>query len=213
MTARKRAKQPVQTQVRQLATAAYRQAILDAAERVFPRVGYGDATMSELASEAGVSIGTLYNYFENKEQVFVSLLSRGRDEFFSALDDVASEPDPLKRAVALVRAALTHVATRGPLFTMFIQQGMVSESQIGRVMGREHEEGYLRYLATLQAALAEAQAAGMLRRDVSAEVLAGALAGNVNALAFRWLHGDQRTGATTELDTVIDLFLSGAKQP
>ncbi len=212
MAARRAPRQAVQTKVKQLATAAYREAIVDAAERLFPRVGYRQATMSELAGEAGVSIGTLYNYFENKEQVFVSLMKRGQDEFFQALASALPQPDPLQRAIAIVRAAIAHVEKRGPLFTMFMQLGMVTESQIGNVMGKEHEEGYVRYLDLIRSTLSEAQSAGQLRQDVSAEFLAGALAGNVNALVFRWLHTDQQTPLTDQLDVVVDLFLTGVQK-
>jgi AcrR family transcriptional regulator len=51
--------------------------ILDAAMRVFARTGLERTKMSEIAAEAGVSHGTLYNYVESKEALFRLLLDRG----------------------------------------------------------------------------------------------------------------------------------------
>jgi AcrR family transcriptional regulator len=51
--------------------------ILDAALRVFARTGLERSKMSDVAAEAGVSQGTLYNYVESKEALFRLLLDRG----------------------------------------------------------------------------------------------------------------------------------------
>jgi AcrR family transcriptional regulator len=50
--------------------------ILDAALRVFARLGLGRARMSDVAAEASVSQGTLYNYVESKEALFALLIDR-----------------------------------------------------------------------------------------------------------------------------------------
>jgi AcrR family transcriptional regulator len=51
--------------------------ILDAATRVFGKSGLENSKMSDVAAEAGVSQGTLYNYVESKEALFRLLLDRG----------------------------------------------------------------------------------------------------------------------------------------
>jgi AcrR family transcriptional regulator len=51
--------------------------ILEAATRVFARTGMENSKMSDVAAEAGVSQGTLYNYVESKEALFRLLLDRG----------------------------------------------------------------------------------------------------------------------------------------
>jgi AcrR family transcriptional regulator len=63
--------------------------ILDAAMHVFGRLGLARAKMSDIATEAGVSQGTLYNYVESKEALFRLLLDRG---LTSALPDGSSLP-------------------------------------------------------------------------------------------------------------------------
>jgi AcrR family transcriptional regulator len=51
-----------------------RKQILDAALAVFSRKGYGEATMPDIAREAGVAVGTIYNYYESKRDLLVSLV-------------------------------------------------------------------------------------------------------------------------------------------
>lgn len=50
--------------------------ILDAAARVFARKGYSRATTKEIAAEAGVSEGSIYNYFASKRDLFMAMMTR-----------------------------------------------------------------------------------------------------------------------------------------
>ena len=51
-----------------------RKQILDAAFVVFSRKGFAAATTHEIAREAGVAVGTIYNYFQNKRDILVKLV-------------------------------------------------------------------------------------------------------------------------------------------
>jgi AcrR family transcriptional regulator len=60
--------------VRDLLVAARREQILGAATRVFAEKGFGRATTREVAREAGVSEGTIYNYFEDKDALLMAIM-------------------------------------------------------------------------------------------------------------------------------------------
>jgi AcrR family transcriptional regulator len=53
-----------------------RNQILDAAARLFAHKGYKGATIREIAREAGVAEGTIYNYFDSKHDLLISLPQR-----------------------------------------------------------------------------------------------------------------------------------------
>jgi AcrR family transcriptional regulator len=55
---------------------ARRAQILDAAAEVFAEKGFARATTKEVASRAGVSEGTIYNYFGSKEDLLIGLMNR-----------------------------------------------------------------------------------------------------------------------------------------
>src|SRR5689334_23222469 len=65
---------PVRESAREGARGAFRDAIVAAAERVFARSGFYPTKMAEIAREAGVGVGTLYNYFESKEVIFAEIM-------------------------------------------------------------------------------------------------------------------------------------------
>lgn len=58
-----------------LITERRRKQILDAALTVFSREGYGEATIPDIAREAGVAVGTIYNYYPSKRDILVSILA------------------------------------------------------------------------------------------------------------------------------------------
>ncbi len=72
------------------------QRFVEAAARVFARHGYSAGTTNRIAEEAGASVGSLYQYFPNKDAVLVALVRQhiadGADVVTSALADVASLP-------------------------------------------------------------------------------------------------------------------------
>ena len=52
---------------------ARKELILTAAERIFVHKGFSDATVSEVAREAGLSDATIYEYFSSKEELLFSI--------------------------------------------------------------------------------------------------------------------------------------------
>lgn len=49
--------------------------ILDAALAVFSAKGFGEASVADIAKEAGVGIGTIYNYYKDKHDLLISLIA------------------------------------------------------------------------------------------------------------------------------------------
>lgn len=56
--------------------------ILQAASDLFTTQGFHGTSTREIAAKAGVSLGNIYNYFGNKEELFVSLLESREEEYF-----------------------------------------------------------------------------------------------------------------------------------
>jgi AcrR family transcriptional regulator len=68
-----------------------REQILEAAVKVFARRGFGNATVAEIAEEAGVAAGTIYNYFESKEELFMSIPQLISEPMLAAFLETAFE--------------------------------------------------------------------------------------------------------------------------
>lgn len=67
------------------------EAIVTAAARVFVALGYARTTTNHIAAEAGVSVGSLYEYFPNKDALLVALLDRHVAEAEGVLGAIARE--------------------------------------------------------------------------------------------------------------------------
>ena len=54
-------------------TRSKRQAIIEAARKIFAMKGYEDTTIAEIAEDAGIAVGTVYLYFGNKRDIYTSV--------------------------------------------------------------------------------------------------------------------------------------------
>ncbi len=69
--------------------------ILDAAMETFSKVGFHKARMSDIAKSSGLSKGSLYWYFENKNDLIVNLLSRVFEPELKDLSNLLTDPSPV----------------------------------------------------------------------------------------------------------------------
>lgn len=193
--------------VREESRAVYRQAIMDAAIQIFGRTGFRDTKIADIASEARVATGTLYNYFSSKEDIFLSILDDGRERLTAEIELRAEIEDPLVRLRELVRLLFEFLEEHGALFAIYMQIG-------GCPVGFKQEpdtgdEAFRQFiLSQLIAALSEA--GDRVRRDHSAETLAMALGGLINGTVINWVEGGFAPGLRNQTEIIMDLFLHGA---
>ncbi|WP_336209011.1 TetR/AcrR family transcriptional regulator [Nonomuraea sp. LPB2021202275-12-8] len=79
--------------------------ILDAAELVIAEAGYPDMTTNQVAARAGLSPGSLYQFFRNKEEILDALVARytiERQEFWETLLTAVTPQVPLETLVGRV---------------------------------------------------------------------------------------------------------------
>jgi AcrR family transcriptional regulator len=110
------------------------EAILEAAARVLVKHGLEHTTTNHIATAAGVSIGSLYQYFPSKEALVVALLERHMDDMrsliLSALEDVRQLPlRPAARAIIelVVRAHAVDPALHRVLMDQVPRTGRIAE--------------------------------------------------------------------------------------
>ncbi len=192
------------------ARAAYSRTLLLAAETVFSRSGFSETKMSDIAKQAGVAVGTLYNYFDSKEAIFEAIMDSRSGDMRALLEPLASLP-PLPRVRGIIKVALAYLEEHSALFAIFVERGAMAEYDMGSIGGRAAEVEYERFLEMLTAVLEEAARDGDLRRDIPASHLAAALSGAMNGYVFAWLkrrRGDSLQDGTSE---IFELFFSGAR--
>src|SRR5262245_23528137 len=93
--------------------------ILDAAARLFGTQWFHEVRMEDLAAEAGVSKGTLYRYFRDKDEMYLALLGRASQQLVQRLRQrVKQAHDARGRLVALVDAVVSFFDGQPHLFDL-----------------------------------------------------------------------------------------------
>lgn len=98
-------------------------AILDAAFLVFSEKGYHNATVDDIAQEAGVSKGTCYQYFSGKEEIFIATIDRTLEIIIGEAEAAAQESEDALMRLGL--KGLTFISKFSDLQFMFV--GLYSE--------------------------------------------------------------------------------------
>lgn len=74
-----------------------REAILSAALKLFYDQGYENVTMRKIADEIEYSVGTIYLYFKDRDEIFFELHKMGFDEFYKRQLAIQYVKDPIER--------------------------------------------------------------------------------------------------------------------
>lgn len=102
-----------------------RQNILNSALKVFAAKGYQETSISDIAIEASISKGLLYNYFSSKEDLTRSVMEMLLIELENMTRNVESEKDPYKKLRKLIEEAFDAMETNSDywrLYSSFILQ-------------------------------------------------------------------------------------------
>src|SRR2546430_10210997 len=75
-----------------------REQILKAAMVCFAKHGFHQASMHDISAEAGISVGLIYRYFENKEAVISAMADRHKEEIGEVLERARQGPPLLPAA-------------------------------------------------------------------------------------------------------------------
>ena len=159
-----------------------RERVLSAAAKVFARRGYHQATVDEIASEAGFTIGALYSNFAGKEELFLALADRQVEERVAevaAMGDAAEGDEPNKEAAEQLRAFLERDPEWPLLFYEFWSLSVRNPELQGELAKRR--EAIRDALADTLERVAKRHG---FKLRFPAPVLATAVAAALNGLAF-----------------------------
>jgi TetR/AcrR family fatty acid metabolism transcriptional regulator len=199
--------------LRDQAREVYRDAILSAAERVFARSGFADTKMADVAAQAGLATGTLYNYFASRDELLSSLVSRRSEELLASVKAAAADAvarPPRDVLVALVGTSFRHFETHRSLFVVLPAAAGISGRHMASI-ARRCLESQRDYQAVIAESLGRAVRAGLLRTDIPISILVGVLTGAAHGVMRTWMSQEmQDQPLVDQAPAVVDLFLRGA---
>ena len=188
------------------------QAILAAAEARFSEQGLHAAHMNDIAAGAGVAVGTLYNYFKDRESLLASLMDARKRELLARIDEAieSSQGTPFRERLKILLTAILEHAQAHRQFLSILWQGeigryenmfpsacQVPSATVGDIFRR------------LEKVMKQGAKEKALRPEL-VELAPMLFVGMVRAVAIRGMLGGTASEFTSERDRLLSFFLDGA---
>jgi AcrR family transcriptional regulator len=127
-----------------------RRAITSAALELFVSKGYRATTTREICRDAGISMGTLYHYFRNKEDLFFSTVARFIEEDVEARGEISAQLASRQDAVNLLRDRFVNrFLDYKRLVTLVMDFVVNQDARSAEAMLRDKVEKYIRQHAQI----------------------------------------------------------------
>jgi TetR/AcrR family transcriptional regulator, acrAB operon repressor len=188
-----------------------RSQLLDAALRVFSRVGYATTRLDDIAKAAGVTRGAIAHHFGGKPDLFTALMAERIATIQRlAVEAVQGGGTPRQRLrrlmVALLQRLVDDPDYRAVQELMLFQLGAVPDELRGRHADAHREATFDTGLDRL---LSAGIAAGEFRPDLDRPAVIKAILGLLAGLAVNWLAAPDAFPLKTMAEPIVDTFLAG----
>ena len=182
------------------------EAIIDAAIRVIAENGYHNAQVSKIAREAKVADGTIYLYFENKDDMLISLFNEKMGAFIEtvreAIARVDSAPDQLRE---LMRLHFAHLENN-PKMAIVTQ---IELRQSNRKVRKGIAETLKKYMDVIDDIIRSGIDQGIFRPDVDVRVARRMIFGTLDETVTSWIVNDCKYSLMDQVEPIHRLFLYG----
>lgn len=158
----------------------HRKEILEAAEKVFARLGYHETSIHEIARVAEFSVGSIYNFFESKDELYSSILRVRLEEFHQIIKkETAKIKGPLEKLKKIVSIKFNLLEEHRNFFMIFFDfskgRGLKNRARMDEYVINLYRE----YLALVEQLFEQAVGEGKIK-EIDPHCLAVALEGISN---------------------------------
>jgi TetR/AcrR family transcriptional regulator len=191
-----------------------RKELLAAALDLFSRKGYHNVSMHEIAAKAEFAIGTVYRFFQNKEDLYIDLVLEKCDEFEAAFTRTIEEPDDE------VEKLRNYIRTRGerfrgnlPFVRLFLAERRGASFNIRAGLNEEIKKRHYAFIERLASIFESGIENKRFKKIAEPFHLAFALDSVIDAFLLLWLDAPERHPYPENPDAILDLFLRGLVGP
>ena len=190
-------------------TGGKKQILLDAAVKTFARTGYHRTRVADIAREAGVADGTVYIYFENKEDILVSLF---QDLMIRFVDDLCSEliqcGDANEKLKAIISYHLTTLGNRP-------EQAKVTQielRQIDQTINEGISKPLLSYFKLIEEVIDEGKEQGLYRQNLNTRTARKVVFGGIDEVVTCWVMSGKPYNLADLKESVFELLIRGLQK-
>ena len=192
---------------------ARREEILSAAERLFSKHGFFKTNMAEIARVAQFAMGTVYRFFQSKEDIYISLLEQKIEELAKLLEEhVSVAQTATDKIMAVIQVKLAFADRNRDFFRIYVSEWSGFEWTVKSAFG---DRIWKRYLAQIE--LVADLVRGGIRsgefQKVDPEDASLALHGMLNSTMYVWILQASPTGSLVGKGELLgSLFLNGVSK-
>lgn len=147
-----------------------RRRIIEIATKEFAKKGYHDASISNIASKSGISVGAVYKYFDNKQDLFLTIVDHSIDRMEKLLLGLAkADEDIIIKVEKILREIISASRENGVLIKLYNSMTAINDRKLARQFAVEMESMTARIYTQ---AIIEGQKNGEIRNDIDPRVAA-----------------------------------------
>ena len=173
--------------------------LLAAGRTVFEQRGYANTRMSDIATAAGVSHGTVYTWFDDKEALLRALVDDIVTEVFAALAIGDEVPEPERRMLEANRRYLAAYRRHGRMLEV-VEEAAATDTRYRDALAGVRRD----HVARVTHDIERLQKAGVAERDVDPAVAAGALCAMVEGFGRHWYGRGEQAVSTHDDETAVE---------
>jgi AcrR family transcriptional regulator len=186
-------------------------AIMDAAEEVFGDAGLHAAHMGTIAAKAGVSVGTLYNHFADREALLAGLLAARHAELVERIDAASrqGEDQPLRERLRLILLGfITHCEQHRRFTSIVLQREIGRYHQMYPQAWAKKTNAMRAIYERIEKEMKQGVREHSLRPEL-ADLGAVFFMGMLRALVIRDMVFEKGQGMMPEVERLLDAFFGG----
>src|SRR5438309_7666392 len=183
-----------------------RERILRAATDVFAQNGYFNAKVSDIARAAGVADGTIYLYFDGKEDLLTSIFRDHTRSYLQSLERAVADVNSPEQRIRI--AIRHHLETLGRDRALAIVAQVELRHSLKFMALLSHQE-VGDYLGILRNVVEQGQSDGTFRRNLHPQLVAKAIFGVLDEMVTSWVLSEKEYALGDQAEQVADLILNG----
>lgn len=158
--------------------------ILTVALNEFATKGYESANINTIAKRSGVSVGSLYKYFDSKSDLFLTTVYNGINALETVLAEISgSKDDVMLKLEKLVRTAVEYSRKQSDLIKLYYEITAENNAELVRTLSKKMEsvaaEVYIDTIIT-------GQKKGEIRKDIDPKMAAFLLDNMIMVIQFTY---------------------------
>ena len=186
--------------------------ILEAAEKIFAKKGFYTTTMEEVAKEARLAKGTIYLYFESKEDLFFEVIERKLDILLGKIEEELQQSNsPSQKVKKVIGIHLKFLEENEDFFKIMQNLSESLKKRMEKKLKSRVIQKQSHYIEMLGKLIQKAIIEGEIK-PLDSRKLAVILMGIIHSLTLYWVSRKEKDSLFKDESLIWEMFWSGVKK-